>query len=135
MGNSGGAHAETGPTSTVRSYKDLFVWRKAVDLGLRVYELTHAFPDEERFGLISQLRRGGVSVASNIAEGYGRGSTTDYLRFLKMSRGALFEIETQMIFAKRLNYTTNDQHKGVIARLHETTRLLAALINSLDRSR
>lgn len=83
----------------IRSHRDLIAWQKAVDLGLEVYRLTRSFPDAERFGLISQLRRAGVSVSSNIAEGYGRGTTADYLRFLRAARGSLYEIDTQLCSA------------------------------------
>jgi four helix bundle protein len=79
------------------------------------------------------LRRGGVSVASNIAEGYGRGSTSDYTRFLKVARGALYEIDTQLLFAVELKYITNEQYETTKADLDECERVLAGLIRSLDK--
>jgi len=124
---------KAGERLPVRNYKDLVAWQKAFRLGLSVFMLTKAFPDDERFGLVSQMRRGAISVASNIAEGYGRGSRVDYLRYLKVARGALFELETQILFAKEFAYLSDDQHAELIAQTHETARLLSALISSLDR--
>ena len=119
-------------TATIRSYQDLIAWQKAFQLGLNVYRLTKMMPDHERYGLISQLRRGAISIASNIAEGYGRGSKVDYLRFLKIARGALFELDTQLLFAEKLTYITGSTYKGVKEQLDESERVLAGLIRSLN---
>ena len=119
---------------TIRSYKDLIAWRKAFALGLNIYRVTEQFPDHERYGLTSQLRRGGVSVASNIAEGYGRGSTQDYVRFLRVARGALYEIETQIMFAGQLAYLSADTAGSLLADADECSRVLGGLIASIDRS-
>jgi four helix bundle protein len=116
----------------IHSYQDLIAWQKAFKLGMQLYGLTNLFPERERFGLTIQLRRGGVSIASNIAEGYGRGSTSDYVRFLKVARGALYEIDTQLLFAVELQYVTNDQYEMTKADLDECERVLAGLIRSLD---
>jgi four helix bundle protein len=105
-----------------------------VDLGLLIYATTGIFPDHERFGLTNQLRRAGVSVSSNIAEGYGRGSTADYLRFLRVARGSLFEIDTQLLFAVRLGYLSEEKH-GIVSELcRESGRILAGLIRSIEES-
>ncbi|RPI59311.1 MAG: four helix bundle protein, partial [Planctomycetaceae bacterium] len=77
----------------IRSYKDLQVWQKSMELAGQIYEATQKFPADERFGLTSQLRRAAVSVPSNIAEGYGRGTRKDYKRFLQVARGSLYELE------------------------------------------
>jgi four helix bundle protein len=116
----------------IRSYRDLVVWQRAYALGLEVYRCTREFPDHERFGLTSQLRRGGVSIASNIAEGYGKGSRQDYLRYLKMSRGALFELETQLLFARDLSYTSREKHEAMAEQTNDVARVLAGLIRSLE---
>ena len=118
-------------TATINSYQDLIAWQKALQLGLDIYQLTGTLPDHERFGLISQLRRGAISVASNIAEGYGRGSKADYLRFLKIVRGALYELDTQLLYTLQLTYITQDTYKGVKEQLDEGERVLAGLIRSL----
>ena len=117
----------------IRSYRDLAAWQRAYELGLSIYRLTLAFPADERFGLTSQLRRGGVSVASNIAEGYGRGRTADYARFLRMARGALFEIETQIQFAEDLGYMTSADVESIRAQIDAAAKPLSGLIRAIDR--
>ncbi len=116
----------------VKTYKDLIAWQKAFQLGLTIYKVSATLPDHERFGLTIQLRRGAVSVASNIAEGYGRGSTTDYVRFLKVSRGALYELDTQLLFARELGYLEAAMYEDAATLLSEAERVLAGLIRSLN---
>ena len=89
--------------STGDSFKGLIIWRRAVEVSLVIYQLTSTFPRSEQFGLTNQLRRAGVSVASNIAEGYGRSSRGEYVVFLGHARGSNFEIQTQLIIAEGLN--------------------------------
>ncbi len=88
----------------LKSYKDLIVWQKAIDLVILVYRRTAAFPKEEVYGLRQQIRRAAVSVPSNIAEGQCRSSTRDFLNFLAIARGSLGEVETQLTIAERLEY-------------------------------
>jgi four helix bundle protein len=90
-------------------HRDLEVWQLAMDLTLQCYMVTRALPDRERFGLISQLQRAAVSVAVNIAEGYGRATPREMLRFMSMSRGSLREVETVLELIKRLSYATREQ--------------------------
>ena len=118
--------------SQVNSYRDLIAWQKAFALGVLAYRLTEPFPDRERFGLTVQIRRSAISVASNIAEGYGRGSTLDYVRFLKVARGSLYELDTQMLFGVELGYLEKDSYDQIKELLDETERVLAGLIRSLD---
>jgi len=120
--------------ATIRRFQDLDAWNKAFQLGLTIYDVTRHFPDEERFGLTSQLRRGAVSVASNIAEGFGRGSRQDYERFVRIARGALYELETQLLFARELKYMTGSTHENVQLLLEESGRLIGGLLRSLQRS-
>src|ERR1700739_1928830 len=94
-----------------QSFKDLSVWQRAVQLTLEIYKLTGAFPNSERFGLTNQLRRASVSVASNIAEGYGRTTRGEYVQFLGHARGSLFEIETQLTIAAGLGFATASEMK------------------------
>ena len=89
------------------SFKDLRVWKCAVKMALANYRLTSLFPDSERFGLTSQLRRAGVSAAANISEGYGRSSRGEYLQVLCIARGSLCEVETLLIIARELGYGTD----------------------------
>jgi four helix bundle protein len=86
----------------IQSHRDLIVWQRAIELSVGVYELTRQFPGEETYGMSSQMRRAAVSVASNIAEGYGRASTGEYVQFLGIARGSNLELQTQMVIARRL---------------------------------
>jgi len=88
----------------VATHKDLDVWKDAIDLVTEIYRLTANYPESERFGLISQMRRAAVSVPSNIAEGAARGSNKEYIYFLNISLGSLSELETQLIISQNLEY-------------------------------
>jgi four helix bundle protein len=113
------------------SFKDLVAWQRAMELALVIYRLTNDFPKDERFGLINQMRRAAVSVPSNIAEGYARASTGEYVQFLGHARGSCSELETQLILARSLKYgaTNNlDEADGLSA---DAGRLLCALMSSL----
>lgn len=121
--------------SDVRSHRDLIAWQKAVKLALDVYSITKLFPESEKFGLVSQLRRACVSVPSNIAEGYGRGATNDYIRFLRTARGSVYEVDTQLLIASRLGYLSAEKFEELESQLNECSRILVGLIRSLeDRS-
>jgi four helix bundle protein len=128
----GTERAERPKNGPVRSFRDLVAWQKAYQVGLMVYAATRSFPADERFGLVTQLRRSAVSVASNIAEGYGRGGRTDYSRFLKIARGSLYEVDTQLMFSKELGYLPIDDYEPAKAALDECERVLAGLIRAID---
>ena len=117
----------------IQSFRDLIAWQKAFALGVNLHRLAGGLPESERFGLADQLRRGSVSVASNIAEGYGRGGRSDYVRFLKIARGALYELDTQLMFAVEFAYIQRDAYDEVKAQLDECERILAGLIRSLEK--
>jgi four helix bundle protein len=119
---------------SVRRYQDLIVWQKAMDLALMVYEATENFPQKEIFGLTNQLRRAAVSVPSDIAEGQGRETTRDFLRFLGIARGSLQELETQLMLASRLRYIDESGKAAVFEVAEETGRLLSGLCKSLSRT-
>ncbi len=119
---------------SVRRYQDLIVWQKAMDLALMVYEATEVFPQKEIFGLTNQLRRAAVSIPSNIAEGQGRETTRDFLRFLEIARGSLQELETQLILASRLRYIDETGKAALFEVAEETGRLLSGLVKSLSRA-
>jgi four helix bundle protein len=87
-----------------KSYKELVVWQRAIQMTLATYKLSAAFPREEIYGLTSQIRRASVSVASNIAEGYGRGSRGEYKQFIGMARGSNWELQTQLTIVRELGY-------------------------------
>ena len=113
------------------SYKDLLVWQRAIEMTLAIYRLTESFPKDERFGLTSQLRRAGVSVASNIAEGYGRLSTGEYKQFLGMSRGSNLEVQTQLVIARELGFGNAEQLEKADGLSQEVARMLIALLRKL----
>ena len=113
----------------IRTYRDLIAWQKAMDLAERIYHASSTMPDSERFGLTSQMRRAAVSIPSNIAEGHGRQSLNDYVRFLKTARGSLMELQTQVTLAERLGLLAPTQ--PMIDLLSETDRVLQGLIRSL----
>ena len=116
----------------VKNYRELIVWQKAMDLVEAVYRATGGFPKEETYGLAIQLRRAAVSIPSNIAEGQGRRSTRDFLRFLSIANGSLREVETQITIARRLNYIQEERETAVFTMTSEVARLLHGLIRSLD---
>lgn len=119
-------------TATIKSYRDLIAWRKAFDTGLEIVRVARTFPVEERFALAAQLRRSAVSVPSNIAEGFGRGSRVDYIRFLHIARGSLFELSTQLEFARELGYLKSDDGARLKNDLEECERVLCGLIRALE---
>lgn len=91
------------------NHRELFIWQKGVELAVKCYELTQSFPQSEMYGLTSQIRRASVSVASNIAEGYGRNSRKEYIRFLNIALGSLRELDTQLLIAQQANLTENSK--------------------------
>ncbi|HTK76258.1 MAG TPA: four helix bundle protein [Gemmataceae bacterium] len=118
---------------SVQSYRDLIAWQKAMDLVVDVYRGTESSPSREQFGLTNQARRAAVSVPSNVAEGQGRGSTNEYIHFLRVARGSAQELETQLILAQRLNYLAAPAADDLIARTSEVCRIISGLINALRR--
>ena len=117
----------------VQSYRDLIVWKKAMNLVLDVYRSTHAFPKTETYGLVSQLRRAAVSVPSNIAEGQARLSTLEFKQSLGHARGSLMEVETYILLAQELAYLERDRSESLLASSAEVGRILNGLLNSLGR--
>jgi len=115
------------------SFKDLVVWKRAVELSLAIYQLTSKFPPSEQFGLTNQLRRAAVSVASNIAEGYGKSSRGEYVVFLGHARGSNFEIQTQLIIAEGLKYGSAEMLRRAESFSEEVSRMLVAMITTLRR--
>ena len=110
-------------------YTDLTVWRKAIELVKAVYGITKNFPADERFALSSQLKRAAVSIPSNIVEGNGRGTTKDYLHFLRQARGSLFEVQTQLIISEELGFAPNIE--SAISLTNEISRMLNTIIQKL----
>ena len=115
----------------MRKHKQLLVWQEAVQLVSVVYRLTSSFPDHERFGLTTQIRRAAISVPSNIAEGVARSSLADYLRFLAIARGSLSELDTQLVIAENLGYVRADPDTAEL--IERMFGLLNGLIRSIER--
>ena len=115
-----------------QSYQDLVVWQRALELSLAIYRVTKAFPKEELYGLTSQMRRASVSVASNIAEGYGRGSRGEYKQFLSIARGSTLELQTQLIIANELSLISSlNDFNRVNDLANEVSKMLRALLLKL----
>ena len=110
-----------------RSYRDLEVWKLSIDFVKKVYQITHNFPDSEKFGLINQIRRAAVSITSNIAEGQGRNSTKEFKQFLAISLGSLAELETQLIIAKEIEYLTQNGLDALLSPLDRISKMIKGL--------
>ena len=113
----------------MRDFHQLSVWQKSHQFTLDVYALTRAYPKEELFGLTSQIRRSSSSIATNIAEGCGRGSDADFGRFLQMAMGSASESEYQILLSFDLNYIDENQYKQMNAKVTEIKRMLSSLIS------
>ena len=118
----------------IKSYRELIVWQKAIDLVIEVYQKTKGFPREELYGLTSQLRRAVVSVPSNIAEGQGRNSTKEFLHHLSIAYGSLCEVGTQILIAHRLGYLERRDVAGLDELSSEVGRLINGLSNRLPKN-
>ena len=117
----------------IRSYKDLLVWQRGMELTILVYRLSLELPGDERFGLVSQMRRAAVSVPANIAEGHQRSSTKDYLRFLSIAAGSLAELETLIELTSRLYSIQGTSMGDVVGRADELGRMLRSLQQRLEQ--
>ena len=111
----------------MKDYKELEVWQKVIDLVSSLYEVSGTFSDNEKFGLTSQVRRAATSVPANIAEGWGRGSTKEYVQFLHVARGSLLELETHLIIAHRLGFLSGD----LTAAAHKQVESIGMMLNRL----
>jgi len=118
-----------------KTFRELYVWKKSMKLVTEVYRVTKDFPDTEKFGLISQIRRSAVSIPSNISEGYGRGSLKEYIRFLHISISSLFELQTQLEISLNLGFIEKNKFTTLFDSSREIERMLSGLIRSLKLSR
>lgn len=110
------------------SFRDLKVWQKSMDMVLAVYNATTDLPADEKFGLANQMKRAAVSVPSNIAEGHGRNSNKEFIKYLYISRGSLLELETQTEICFRLNFINSDIRNSLTAQFTEISKMINALI-------
>ncbi len=115
----------------IESFKDLIVWQKGIELVNEIYKVTKHFPKEELYGLTSQIRRAAISIPANIAEGWGRGTTKNYIQFLEISRGSLYELETLIIISTNQSFVDQDKCNEISIKINEIGRMLNALITKL----
>ena len=118
----------------MRDFRQYEVWKNAVSFTTEVYKLTAAFPPSEKFGLVNQLQRASVSIASNIAEGASRTSEKDFTHFLEISLGSSFEVETQLLISKNLNYISEEEYLAVIKNITVLQKQLNQFINKIRKS-
>ncbi|RKR12961.1 four helix bundle protein [Maribacter vaceletii] len=116
----------------MNKYQDLKIWQKAMNLVEQIYNLMKTLPEEEKFGLISQMKRCSVSIPSNIAEGAGRNSNKEFKRFLSIANGSTSELETQLLLIQRLNYADNSQVIDLLELCVEIKRMNYSLQKSLN---
>lgn len=116
---------------SINSYTDLLVWQRSMTLVKNTYRATSVLPKDERFGLISQLRRSAISIPSNIAEGFGRQATGEYRHHLSISRGSLHELETQYYLCRDLGYLDKAVVEALTDETQEISRMLATLVSKM----
>jgi four helix bundle protein len=118
----------------LKDFKELKVWHKAYDLSLAIYEASKSFPREEMYGLTSQLRRAAVSIGANIAEGCGRRSDGELVRFLQIARGSASEVEHHLLLARDLKFLQAVTHQDLEKGLQEVQRMLTSLVSSIQET-
>jgi four helix bundle protein len=112
----------------MKSYRELIVWKKSIDLVVEIYKLTELFPRKEQYGLTSQIRRSAVSIPSNIAEGFYRGHQREYVRFLRIAYASGGELETQLVLAEALHFLVHEKYQALENSLSEIMKMLNKLI-------
>jgi four helix bundle protein len=118
---------------SISSYRDLKIWQRGMDLVETVYQLSSSFPDSERYGLTSQVRRAAVSIPSNVAEGWGRSSTKQFVHQLDIARASLYEVETQLLIGERLGFLDEERVSAALSDSEVLSRMLLALMRSLQK--
>jgi four helix bundle protein len=116
---------------SIKSYRDLIVWQKSIELAKKIYPLTQLFPKEEMYGLTSQLRRASVSICCNIAEGQARNSTGEFKQFLGIAKGSLAELETLLLLSKEMHLIKVSDYKTLSEFCEEINKLLNGLLKAL----
>ena len=115
----------------INSYRDLIIWQKSMVVAENVYSITSKFPPEEKYGLMSQMRRSAVSIPSNIAEGRSRSSRKDFTQFLRIALGSINELETQLELSLRLSFLSKTDYNKIISTLLEVKKMIFKMISSL----
>ena len=117
----------------MRNFKELKIWQKGMDKAVNCYKIIAGFPKEEKFGLSTQLTRAAVSIPSNIAEGSSRTSSKDYNRFLEMSLGSSFEMETQLMIAEAVNFGEKEKRADLLKEIDEEQKMLMSFMSKLHQ--
>jgi four helix bundle protein len=115
----------------IKTFRDLKIWQQSMELVTAIYKVTSKFPEEEKYGLTSQLRRSSVSIPSNISEGFGRNSQGDFKRFVNISMGSLFELQTQIEVARNLEFLSEEQSNTLYEDSREIERMMSSFIRTL----
>ncbi|MFH1441509.1 MAG: four helix bundle protein [Candidatus Omnitrophota bacterium] len=115
----------------IKSFKELRIWQKGIEIVKDVYALTKDFPQEELYGLTTQMRRAAVSIPSNIAEGFKRYHNKEYKQFLHIVLGSTAELETQLIIVNELNFIGKESLNGVLEKLDHVSKMISSLLNKL----
>ena len=113
------------------NFKELIVWQKAMDLTGEIYQIAKRLPKEETYALSDQMRRAAVSIPSNIAEGHGRNSTKEFIQFLAIARGSVYELETQLLLCVKIKYMTESEVQNATRLLSEITKIINSMITKL----
>ncbi len=116
----------------MKNFKELKVWQKGIELVAIVYKSTSSFPEEEKYGLIAQMRRAAVSIPSNIAEGHLRKTTKDFKQFLSIARGSCAELETQIIIAHELDFIHGDNFENLSSKIEELSKMLSTFYSKIN---
>ncbi len=116
----------------IKTYRDLIAWQRAIEFSVAIYKITKTFPADEKFGLVSQLRRAAVSIPSNIAEGYALRGSGNYIRSLRIALGSLNEVQTQLEIAARTDLLPGSDFQTLQEQSRELERILTGLIRSIE---
>ncbi len=120
-------------SESIHKYQQLTVWQKGMQLVKLIYLVTKALPHEELYGLSNQMRRAVISIPSNIAEGFGRYNTKEYMHFLRIARGSCYEVETQLQICTQINYLTEEETSAPLQLCNEINRMLNAMLTKLSK--
>lgn len=116
----------------MKSYKDLIVWQKSMDLVEEIYKISSFLPNEEKFGLSLQIKRAAVSIPSNIAEGFERNTTKDYIKFLSIAKASRAEVETQLLICQRLDFVNEEITEKAFDLCDEIKRMLTSMLKNMN---
>ena len=120
-------------SNTMKTHKDLDVWKKSISLVTSIYDVTKSFPRDEIYGITNQIRKSSVSIPSNIAEGSARRGDKEFIQFLYISLGSLSELETQLLISNNLKYISLNDFESIIGRLEEIRKMLIGLIKFVKK--